>query len=189
MSVYKNGIWKHSGSPNPNLLKGTHFTLIQTANGGSNKAFDIPDLSMLTAGTKVAVSVDIEVYNVASWSRIGIEPSFSMSDGGSTQYIGAWTNDKTNRKIRLWATATLRANATGYGQHAVYIQGVTFGEGGGYIKLSNPKLEIGDVATAWVPHINDSEYVNNNIHGFIEKEEKAKIQKNDYIEANSFIEM
>jgi hypothetical protein len=189
MSIGKNGIWKHSGSPNENLLKGTYFTLEQTTNGGSNKAYSITstDLAKLKAGTQLTVSVDIEVYNVSSWSRIGVEPSFYASDGQGTMYIGAWTTDKTNRKQRISATHILRSDATGMGQNSVYIQGVTFGDGG-YIKLSNPKLEISAYPTSWVPNLADNIYIENT-NGFIEYNDKARIQKNDYIEANNFIEI
>ena len=59
----------------------------------------------------------------------------------------------------------------------------------GKISYRHPKIEIGEQATSWIPNEADKEYVNYGVHGFIEHIEKAKIQKNDYIEANSFIEI
>ena len=189
VNISKQGIVSASGNIGANLLAGSHIVNLLTTDGTQTVTYTCPDRSMLTAGTKVVISVDIEVYNVASMTRIGAEPSFTSS--GANMYVGVWTNDKTNRKTRIFNTYTLPRDAINLSQNGIYIQGVTFGTGGGYIKLSNPKLEIGEYPTPWCPNINDADYVGN-ICGFTELDNKYvsdfSIGK-EYIHANDFIEI
>ena len=188
MSISKQGIVTSSGKVNPNLLCGSHITLTQTTDGSSYLTYTVPDLSQIVNGAKLVISVDIEVYNVASMSRIGAEPSFYTS--GGTQWIGVWTSDITNRKQRIFSTYTMSGDATGLGQNGIYIQGITFNTGG-YIKLSNPKLEVSTVPTPWVPNVNDDIY-DADLGGFFETSNpisaNTSIAKN-YITANQFYEL
>lgn len=186
MNISKNGIITATGSPNDNLLGNTNFTFIQNTDGTSYQNFTIPDLSKLQAGITLTVSINIELYNVKTLSRIGAEPAFRDSSN-TKQYIGVWTSVITNRKERISATKQLSINAIGIIQQGVYIQGATFNEGG-YIKLSNPKLEIGNIATSWTPNSMDILYVGNT-NGFIEIEGKSRIQQNGFIETNNYIEI
>ena len=164
--IEKTGIVSASGGDvRPNLLAGSHITLKQTTDGTSMMTYTCPDLSQLKSGTVLTVSVDIEVYNVNTMRRIGCEPSFIRTAGG-TDYIGVWTTDKTNRKERIYRTLTLGGDASRLSQNGIYIQDITFNTGG-YIILSNPKLEIGSTPTAWCPNVNDDYYVNSG--GFIER--------------------
>lgn len=188
-NISKQGVAFASGNVNPNLLKGSYMTLTQTTDGSSYAEFTIPDISGIVDGVKLVVSVDIELYNVASMSRIGCEPSFPTS--GGTRYIGVWTSTTTSRKKRIFQVYTMQGNATSVGQHGIYIQGVTFGEGGGYIKLSNPKLEFGIYPTPWVPHTTDDIYVGNT-NGFFEITNPLGTDANiakEYMSANQFYEL
>lgn len=157
LNISKQGVINISGGANPNLLVGSNIYLKQTTDGWSNVEYTIPDLSQLKANVVFVVSVDIELYNVASMNRIGCEPSFGMSNG-NTYYAGIWTTDTTNRKERIYTVRSLPSDATSVGQRAVYIQNVVFNTGG-YIIISNPKLEISSVPTPWIPNVNDSIYV------------------------------
>lgn len=187
-NISKQGIAYASGNIGDNLLCGSYYTLVQTANGSSNYNYTIPDISKIVSGVKLVISVDIELYNVASMSRIGAEPSFSTNSG--TYYIGVWTTDVTNRKQRISAVRTMGDTATGVGQRGIYIQGVTFNSGG-YIKISNPKLEIGTIPTPWTPNVNDDMYVSNT-SGFFELvnpiSSNTSIAK-EYMLANQFYEL
>ena len=190
VSITKQGIVRASGSDiQPNLLKGTNFQCILNTDGSAIKTYTCPDLSQLKAGTILTVSVDIEVYNVNTMRRIGCEPSFTSS--GSSMYVGVWTSTTTNRKVRIYNTVTLARDAIALGQNGVYIQDVTFNTGG-YIILSNPKLEISSVPTAWCPNINDDYYVGS-AGGFIERSVSPSISADaqiykDHVECIDFIE-
>jgi hypothetical protein len=190
VNITRQGIINASGNIGANLLAGSYLTNKLETDGSKTVTYTCPDRSLLKAGTKVTVSVDIEVYNVASMRRIGVEPSFTSS--GGTMYIGAWTTDKTNRRERIYSTTTLSYDAINLGQNGIYIQDITFNSGG-YIILRNPKLEIGDHPTPWCPNINDDIYVGSKC-GFSELDEKYISDfsiglKNEYIVATEFIEI
>lgn len=187
-SITQQGIVNASGNIGANLLAGSYITNKLETDGSKTVTYTCPDRSLLKAGTKVTVSVDIEVYNVASMRRIGVEPSFTSS--GGTMYIGAWTTDKTNRRERIYSTTTLPYDAINLGQNGIYIQDITFNSGGGYIILRNPKLEIGDHPTPWCPNINDSMYVGNTC-GFTELDNNYVSDFSlgeEYMHATEFIE-
>ena len=190
VNISKQGVVNASGGDiKPNLLAGSKLTLKQTTDGSSLAGYTCPDRSLLKAGTVVVVSVDIEVYNVNTMRRIGVEPSFTTSNG-NPMYIGKWTSDTTNRKERIYSIYTLPQDAINLSQNGIYIQDITFNSGG-YIILSNPKLEISDHPTAWCPNINDIYYTSNN-DGFVERNISfsnsiSQIYKNHY-EMIEFIE-
>lgn len=184
VQVVKTGIVNASGEIGANLLKGSNIVLTQTTDGWSSMEYTIPDISMLTTGTQLVISVDIELYNVESMNRIGCEPSFTRS--GVTDYVGVWTSDVTDRKERIFSVRTLSGVPTGVGQRGIYIQNVVFKSGGGYIKVSNPKLELGSAPTVWCPNVADDEYVGNT-SGFNEASTIAQITKG-YVTAPDFME-
>ena len=183
-NITKQGLACASGQINPNLLAGSYLTNKLDTDGSKTLTYTCPDRSLLKAGTKVTVSVDIEVYNVATMRRIGVEPSFTSSSG--TMYIGAWTTDTTNRKERISNTVTLAYDAINLSQNGIYIQNVTFNSGG-YIILRNPKLEISDHPTPWCPNINDNIYVGD-ICGFTEIDATQCSIGENCITATEFIE-
>lgn len=187
VNITQQGIVNASGNINANLLKDSYYTLTLQTDGSVSYQCTIPDISKIKNGVSLVISCDIELYNVKSMSRIGAEPSFTTS--GSTNWIGVWTNNIANRKERIFAVHTMSGDATGVGQRGIYIQGVTFNSGG-YIKVSNPKLEIGTYPTPWCPNINDDIYVGN-ICGFTELDNKYVADFSigeTYIHANEFIE-
>lgn len=190
VNITKQGIVYACGSDiQPNLLKGTNIQCILNTDGSKSMTYTCPDLSKLKAGVVLTVSVDIEVYNVNTMRRIGCEPSFTSS--GSSMYIGVWTSDKTNRRMRIFNTVTLARDAIALSQNGIYIQDITFNSGG-YIILSNPKLEINSTPTAWCPNINDDYYVGG-AGGFIERSASPSIYADaqiyeDHVECIEFIE-
>jgi hypothetical protein len=184
VQVSKTGIVNTSGEIGANLLGGSRITLKQTTDGNGRMDYTVPNLSKIKNGVKLTVSCDIELYNVTGMSRIGCEPSFY--NGTSYVYIGVWTSDRTNRKERISNSVIMNGDAVSLSQHSIYIQGVTLGEGG-YIIVSNPKLEINDRPTAWCPNVADDEYVGNT-SGFNEASAIAQITKG-YVNAPDFIEI
>lgn len=184
VSLGKNGVVSASGEIGANLLADSYIVLKQTTSGNTSMNYTVPDLSKITNGVKLTVSCDIELYNVTGLSRIGCEPSFS--NGSKQVYIGVWTSDKTTRKERISQTWTMDGNAVSVGQRGIYIQGASF-DTGGYIIVSNPKLEINDHPTDWCPNINDDYYVGNT-SGFNEQSNIAQITKG-CINAPDFIEI
>lgn len=184
VQIVKTGVVNASGEIGTNLLKGSNIVLTQTTDGSSHMYFTVPDLSQIKNGVRLVVSCDIELYNVTAMSRIGCEPSFY--NGSSYVYVGVWTYDKTTRKTRISNSIVMNGDAVSVNQRSIYIQGVTFGTGG-YIKVSNPKLEINDRPTAWCPNVADDEYVGNT-SGFNEASAIAQITKG-YVNAPDFIEI
>lgn len=188
LSISKQGVISASGeNVNPNLLAGSNIFLKDTTgNVRVSEFYTIPDLTKLKAGTNLVVSCDIEVYNVASMSRIGVEPSFFYTGGGTNQiYIGKWTNETYNRKQRIYATYTLSYDVTGYNQCGIYIQNVVYNTGG-YTIVSKPKLEIGTYPTPWCPHVNDAYYAGSNC-GFFESSNPYVIGANTSFNKNYII--
>jgi hypothetical protein len=192
ITIIKNGLITSSGEKiNENLLGNSNIILTQNYNGDSHMSYTIPDISMISTGTHLTVSVYVEMHNVKSLRRAGIEPSFHKENYQTYLddiYVGAWTTDFTDRKIRIYAKSTIYATIVGVGQHAIYIQGAEFNDGG-YITLSYPKLEIGDVPTPWCPNKNDEMYTGN--QGFIEHylvDNNCKFY-NNHLECNELIEI
>lgn len=187
LSINKNGIiYSSKDTINPNLLAESNIILMQTTDGESYMYYSIPDTSMIVANTTLTVSVDVEMYNVKALSRCGVEPSFYYPDG--QYYVGSWISDISNKKIRIYSTSWFGASGvTGIGQRGIYIQGAQFYQGG-YIKLSNPKLEIGNVPTAWCPNIHDDFYVGNT-QGFIETNEDLPRFFTGHIECKEIVEI
>lgn len=187
-SITKQGIAIASGNIGANLLAGSHIINRLDTDGSKTVTYTCPDVSLLKANTVVTISVDIEVYNVKNMSRIGAEPSFTSS--GTNMWVGVWTSDLTNRKQRISATHTLPRDAIKLHQNGIYIQNVTF-DTGGYIILSNPKLEIGDHPTPWCPNVNDSIYVGDTC-GFTELDNNYLTEFSigrEYINSTEFIEI
>ena len=188
LSISKQGTVSASGeNVNPNLLAGSAISLFVNTDvsGSTNLDYTIPDISKLKAGTKLIVSCDIELYNVATIRRIGCEPSFTSSSG-NIMYVGIWTSDLSNRRCRIYSSVyTMAYDATGVGQRGIYVQGVTFNTGG-YIRVSNPKLEIGTYPTPWCPHVNDAYYAGSNC-GFFESSNPYVIGANTSFNKNFIV--
>ena len=117
---------------------------------------------------RIVVSVQVDYDNITSISasnRIGFEASANQSNqDGSTvnRFFGTWrtvsVGDSFHGRIystfypsnvNLESLDTSKPNAWGGG---MYIQGVT----GTNVSVSNPKIEIGNVATDWMPAPEDA---------------------------------
>jgi hypothetical protein len=149
----------HQQTPNTNLIKGSNISVSadSTLNGGdkSSPVYDI-DFDVINAhlGEKVTLSADFKLVNAVasatSQARCGLEPA----SPGYTWTISCWKNisidsqNPTNFDGRISFTRTLPTTAfTQNIQPYLYIQGLTAGT----CVVSNPKLELGSVATAYSP--------------------------------------
>jgi hypothetical protein len=185
VQVLKTGVINASGEIGANLLGNSNIINRLDTDGSKTVTYTCPDISLLKAKTVLTISVDIEVHNVKTMRRIGVEPSFTSS--GTNMYVGVWTSDLTNRKQRISATHTLSRDAINLSQNGIYIQNVTF-DTGGYIILSNPKLEIGGHPTPWCPNATDDYYVGNTC-GYNELGSTIASIGKGYINATDFIEI
>ena len=156
----KDGVYYfHKQTPNTNLIKGSNISVSadSTLNGGdkSSPVYDI-DFDVINAhlGEKVTLSADFKLVNAVasatSQARCGVEPS----SPGYAWEIGCWekisvdSQNPTNFDGRISFTGTLPTTAfTQNVQPNLYIQGLTAGT----CVVSNPKLELGSVATAYSP--------------------------------------
>lgn len=152
-----------------NLLKGSNVVNTSLSNSlvGGTATQTIP------SGTIITLSVQVDADNVV-WSssgnkRIGVA-SLVVKDGGGNQYIEAWAAmtgrtgigiDKTfdtSFHGRVKSTYTLQGELPLDKAFNLYTQSVTSGT----VKVSRPKLEIGNKATDWTPAPEDTQESINN---------------------------
>lgn len=214
MSIYKNGVWKHSGSPNKNYILNSMFTgktdsgIYKFNNDEVTFEADVLQASGHSFGLtidqtaktdfknkKITFSMEYKIDTALEFGTTNPWVGFEMSvgrnttTGGSNQWLD-WYGGKSipTAVTNGWVYYRTTVTVTDYDIASI---GVSFfmRDTKGKISYRHPKIEIGEQATCWIPNEADKEYVDYGIHGFIEHTEKAKIQKNDYIEANSFIEL
>lgn len=114
------------------------------------------------AGKQMTLSFDCSSENAAANSesgqhRYGMEFSFLKLNGGSTQYSGKWfwLPDSPQIHTRASLTFTVPSDWNGNtGQRHFYIQRLSAGE----IYMARPKLEPGNKATPYIPHVSESSY-------------------------------
>ncbi|AQT25204.1 tail protein [Providencia phage vB_PreS_PR1] len=143
---------------NNNLLTGTtDLVIVDSSNTSVSKSSMLSTEFMPTVesfnllkGKKVTVSCFIETNGIVEGTaggrhRIGCEMSITYVDG-QTQHIGTWYDRGTATSAVSKATITIQnKEVKSVAAMGVHIQGkTTFG------KVSQVKLEEGDVATAWV---------------------------------------
>lgn len=123
-------------------------------------------------GKTLTVSINYEVVNVLNGSgRLGIEPCIGFSDG-TQQYISAWLYPTIGftGKGRLVNTINIEdKEIVGLIQTGMYIQ-----VDADFVKISRPKLEIGNKPTDWTPAIEDIEA------DYTAKANAAQIAAQDY---------
>lgn len=213
MSIGKNGIWKHSGSPNKNYIKNSDWsnktsaglytfnndivTFEATALNQSGNSFacsiDTAGLTdfknkVLTFSMEYKIDTALTFGTTNPWVGFEMGVSRNTTTGGSNQWLD-WYGGKsiptavTNGWIKKSFNVTISNYDIASLSISFYLRDTT-----GKISYRHPKIEIGNTPTAWVLNESDINYVQNN-HGFIENTTVAKIQQNDYIEANNFIEI
>jgi hypothetical protein len=135
------------------------------------------------------IDTALEFGTTNPWVGFEMSVGRNTTTGGSNQWLD-WYGGKSMPTAVTdgWVYYRTTVTVTNYDIASI---GVSFfmRDTKGKISYRHPKIEIGDQATCWIPNEADKEYVDYGIHSFIEHTEKAKIQKNDYIEANSFIEI
>lgn len=192
MSIYKNGVWKHSGSPNPNLLKNSVRVETQyTYPTSSYKDWYTVQTSIIPTASQYTLSFyaksTVNGDKIRSHYYNPNTTTTCVSSQGTSKTAGDGHMDftLTTEWVKYWVTYTQTETTA---KKWVIFPRLASGQGTGTVSVKEVKFEEGSVATDWIPCEEDNLYVGE-FHGFIEKEEKAKIQKNDYIEANSFIEI
>ena len=107
----------------------------------------------------ISVQVDYDnITAVTGFGRIGVELTNNsvLPDGSSkTAYVGAWRKPVVGESFHGRVYATLDMSEVTFKNvytenqwaNGLYIQGIT----GTNISVSNPKLEMGNVATDWTP--------------------------------------
>lgn len=185
MSIGKNGIWKHNGTPNENLLDNTPInptTFSFTQWNTIPYVYNLSDLNIATGDT-VTLSGYLQV-DATSATHCALAIEWYNDDNNRVQYPSVYVEPGSESYCKV--SQTLPANYAS-GKIRIRIQsGAATAGAGTYWKI---KLEKGNVATSWTPKNSDVLFTNNSLHSFIENSNIAKIQKNDYIEANSFIEI
>lgn len=184
MTICKNGIWKQIGSPNENLLLNTSIiptTFTITSWTFIPYTYNLSDLN-LVAGDVLTLSGFLQVdNNSANHCALSIE-WFNSSDD-RVQYWSSYI--EPGQEGYCFVTQTIPV-AYASGKIRIRIQtGTSTGATGTYWKL---KLEKNNSATVWIPNSSDDIYTGN-INSFIENNDKVKIQHNDYMESNDFIEI
>ena len=214
MGIYKNGVWKQSGSPNKNYILNSNFigkqdsgiitfngdeaifstnTLGQTSGISFGLAVDTlgkTDFKNKTLTFSVEYKIDTALTfgTTNPWVGCQLGITRDTSTGGSSQWL-SWYGSKTipTAVTNGWIKHSVQVNVSNYDIASLswnmYLRDTT-----GKISYRHPKIEVGNVATAWILNENDTYYVGDT-HSFIEYTNKAKIQNNGYVEANSFIEI
>lgn len=141
--------------------------------------------------TKYTVSIDIKASVAGSVSFVGLingnDTNYMTERNPSTIY-GTVEANKWNHLVFQCTTIADFSGIT-VGSQVIYFQpSASLKATGVELMIKNVKLEEGETATTWIPNQYDSLYIGN-IHGFIEEGNLAKIQKNGYLQANSFIEI
>jgi len=175
VSLIAQGLMLHYtlASPgNPNLLKGSNVSVSRTSAGSQSDTSSKLSV-VIPSGTTVTLSVQIDMEDVAwnsagNYRRVGCEMEWFYKDDGTTkQYLGAWIADPTSssssgvvdrltgsfhgRISKTWKVeGECRVNLAA----GIYIQNILSGT----VKVSKPKLEIGDTATSWCPNEVDNEF-------------------------------
>lgn len=148
-----------------NLMKDSNFSITSGSNTSTVKI-----ATLIPVGTIITVSVQIDADDVvwdssSNFRRIGIEFNVPKSDTTGTQYLGAWAGQELSTSNiveaftgsfhgRISKTFTTLGEVPALRYVGLHIQGVTSGT----VRVSNPKVELGSVATPWIPNVADTEY-------------------------------
>lgn len=139
---------------NNNLLTGTtDLVVVDKSNVAVSRSSVLSDAFMptveflnLNRGKKITVSCFVETDGITmNQARLGCEMSITYADN-TTHYIGAWYSSANPFSGVRSSTYTIQnKEVVRVNRMGVYIQGKT-----AYGKVSQVKLEEGNVATAWV---------------------------------------
>ena len=193
MSIGKNGVWKQSGSPNPNIFPEAQSSEVQYVYPTTGTYKDylskqtsiIPSSSQYTLSFYAKSTVNGDKIRSHYYNPNTTTTCVSSQGVNKTAADGNMDFTLTTEWIKYWVTYTQTETTA---KKWIIFPRLMVGGGTGTISVKEVKFEEGPVATDWIPCEGDNLYVGA-FHSFIEKEEKTRIQKNDYIEANSFIEL
>lgn len=155
-----------SGGGCENLMKDSNFSITSGLNASTVKI-----ATLIPVGTTITVSVQVDADDVvwdssSNYRRVGTEFYAPKSGTTGNQYFGAWAGQELSSSGnvveaftgsfhgRVSKTFTTLGEVPALKNVGLYIQGVTSGT----VRVSNPKAEIGSVATPWIPNAADTEY-------------------------------
>lgn len=156
----------NSGGGCENLMKSSNFSITSGSNTSTVKI-----ATLIPVGTTITVSVQVDADDVvwdssSNYRRVGIEFWVPKSGTTGNQYFGTWAGQELSSSGnvveaftgsfhgRISKTFTTLGEVPALRYVGLYIQGVTSGT----VRVSNPKVEIGSVATPWIPNAADTEY-------------------------------
>lgn len=217
VQILKQGIIKADGYPNPNLFIGTlmdttpvihnntDWTKYFRYYSGSTNIHSIQngiDTITLNATSNLGIAfvrkaTDINLDS-SSYYTLSCEAKTTKTDGQISLATSYYNNSNTwvwrgglnlqnFNSINTWYKFyfTFKPDAdTQYTCYCFTMKGVAGGTD--TFSIKNCKLEKGSVPTVWIPNENDNIYIGQS--SLIENENNCKIQKNNYIQSNEFIE-
>lgn len=196
VSITKNGIMSASGEINENLLIGSSDYVVNTlgfADGARREyvALNVGQSYMdVPSNTVVTISFDLEMRVKTVDNANPQLTVYNSNNKGPKTFANKgikWTNvsvgDTIKEHITMTVTIIDRENPTiSYNVIEFYS---TYGTNN-YYKITNLKMELGNVPTPWCPNELDDIYTGN-VNGFIESSDLSRISK-EYIEGNNFYE-
>ena len=143
------------------------------------------------------INLDSSAYYIISCEAKATSTSTKLAIGLSyytTANAWVWrggTNAVAFTTANVWQKFTLKFKPDANTQYIMYCFTAAGTSGGtGTFTIRHCKLEKGEIATAWVPCVDD--IISSRTPGFVEVvgevDNIAKIQKNGYIQASEFIE-
>ncbi len=150
-----------------NYVNNSNVSITTGSNTKMRTTSSLPEGTVVTASCRV--DADNVVWNenaTASYRRVGMEIDGFAKTAGGSQYVGAWAGETLSNGANVCEaftgsfhgivskTVTLLGTMPANHLVGIYIQGVKSGT----VKVSHPKLEVGDKLTPWTPATTDSLY-------------------------------
>lgn len=193
VSFNKSGIINASGNEiGKNLIiDSLNKTVSHLQSGNEYIAIDLGQSYMdIPSGTTVTISFDLEIKYVTQSTYFQVyntnnkgPKQISGVNIGTQVFGGATVGDTINKRVSLTTTIVDRTSPTATKN---YMEFYSTYNTGNVFKVSNLKMELGSVATPWIPNESDYGYIGNTF-AFIESGDKMSVYPN-HIQTPEFIE-
>lgn len=193
VSFNKSGIVKASGNEiGKNLIiDSLNKTVSHLESGNEYIAIDLGQSYMdVPGGTTVTISFDLEIKYVTQSTYFQVYNTNNKGPKqitgvniGSKVFGGAAVGDTIKKRVSLTTTIVDRDSPTATKN---YMEFYSTYNTGNVFKVSNLKMELGSVATPWIPNESDWGYIGNTF-AFIESDDKMSVYPN-HIQTPEFIE-